>query len=159
MKRVKILNSKEAKELISLINSRFGSSFRTACGFLMTNNKRVFLINKEISLLNTKNLIMSRIGLYFVRIEEKFTNNRVRLSIEGAQLVGKTATENVVEIDKEEVKAWFSGEDLTLKNIPKNVTPGFVILKYNNNFLGCGLLKDNKIKNYVPKERRVKLYA
>jgi len=33
---------------------------------------------------------------------------------------------------------------------------GYFLIKYNDDFLGCGKSTGNKILNYVPKARRVK---
>ena len=37
------------------------------------------------------------------------------------------------------------------------VTDGYVILKYKNFFLGCGLLKEGKLKNMIPKAKRIRV--
>ena len=33
---------------------------------------------------------------------------------------------------------------------------GFVAIKYQDDFLGCGDASENKITNYIPKTRRLK---
>ena len=44
------------------------------------------------------------------------------------------------------------GQDLQLSTDLK----GFVIIKNKDNFLGCGKVAENKILNFIPKERRTK---
>jgi len=85
-------------------------------------------------------------GLYFGTLEE----SGIRLSIEGSFLVGKLAKRNVVELDDEMAKRWMSGGDLELP------VRGYVILKWRNFFLGCGKGNGKVVKNYVPKERRIR---
>ena len=86
-------------------------------------------------------------GLYFGTLEE----NGIRLSIEGAFIVGRIAKKNVIELDDDMAMAWMSGRDLELP------VRGYVILKWRNYFLGCGKGNGKIVKNYVPKERRLKI--
>jgi len=88
--------------------------------------------------------------MYFCEID----NKGIRLSIEGTQIIGQKATKNVVELNEEETKKWFKGEDLDKEC--KDCS-GFVILKHKNDFLGNGKYSNGKILNYVGKVRRVKI--
>ena len=78
----------------------------------------------------------------------------IRLSIEGSQIVGLKAAKNVVDLDEEETKRWFKGEDLEKEC--KDCS-GFVVLRHKNDFLGTGKYTNGKILNYVSKTRRVNL--
>jgi len=44
------------------------------------------------------------------------------------------------------------GNELEIKTGKK----GFLIMKYKNNFLGCGKASELKIGNFIPKSRRLK---
>jgi len=155
MEELRILNKKEIKSVLYLLKERFGCEIDFDFGMLKSRSGKIYLITKDVSKLNLKKLRISRTGIYFATYEEKFKNNKIRLSIEGAQMVGALAKKNILEIDDLQLKKWFFGEDLVVKNA-FNLSDGFVILKYKNDFIGCGLLKQNTVKNYVPKERRVK---
>ncbi|AEH24117.1 methyltransferase RsmF C-terminal domain-like protein [Pyrococcus yayanosii] len=86
-------------------------------------------------------------GVYFGKIEK----DGIRLTIEGAFLVGPKATKNVIELDDKRALAWLKGED-----VPVNVKGrAWVILKWKDYWLGGGRLVDGVVKNYVPKERRL----
>ncbi|MEM2121219.1 MAG: hypothetical protein QXU20_00990 [Candidatus Woesearchaeota archaeon] len=155
MEQLKILNKKEIKKIISLINERFGCNFDFDFGMLKSSSGKIYLVTKDFSKIDFRKLKISRVGIYFANYEEKFKKNKIRLSIEGTQLVGPLSNKNVLEVNETELRKWFFGEDLVVRN-HNNVSDGFVILKYNNDFIGCGLLKQGTLKNYVPKERRVK---
>jgi NOL1/NOP2/fmu family ribosome biogenesis protein len=86
--------------------------------------------------------------MYFCEIDRQ----GIRLSIEGSQIVGPKAVQNVVEISEEEAKRWLKGEDLEKECKDCN---GFVILKHNKDFLGNGKYKNGRILNYVGKARRI----
>ena len=77
-------------------------------------------------------------------------NGELRLSIEGSQIIGKGSDKNIADI--EDTRAWLRGEDLELVGDYS----GFVIIRHNKDFLGCGRYKEGKILNFVPKARRLK---
>ena len=54
------------------------------------------------------------------------------------------------DADKQAEK-WLKGEDLDIKD-----TNDFKIIKNNNKIIGCGKSTTEQIKNFVPKERRIK---
>lgn len=89
-----------------------------------------------------------RRGVYFGRIE----SDGIRLTIEGAFLIGSRATKNVVELDDERARRYLAGESVEV-----DVPDGWVLLKWRSYYLGSAKAKDGKLLNYVPKERRLRL--
>ena len=71
------------------------------------------------------------------------------------QIFGKYATKNILELTKEQTKTIIEGFDLDIEK--SNCSDGYVIFKYKNFFLGCGLLKDGKLKNMIPKAKRIRV--
>ena len=151
MPELKILNSKEIKEMYELIERQWGAKIKIDLGFLKNNKNRVFIISKDISKIETSRLRINSVGMYFCEIDDR----GIRLSIEGTQIVGAKATKNVVELNEEETKKWFKGEDLEKEC--KDCS-GFVILKNKKDFLGTGKYTNGRILNYVGKSRRVNVY-
>ena len=148
MPELKILNSREIKEIYKLIEEHWGAKVKLGYGFLKNNKNRVFVISKDISKIDISKLRLNSIGMYFCE-----TNNLgIRLSIEGSQIIGPKATKNVVGLNEEETKKWFKGEDLEKEC--KDCS-GFVILKHKNDFLGNGKYANGRILNYVGKTRRI----
>lgn len=100
---------------------------------------------------NCEKLKLRRVsqGIYFGTIER----DGLRLSIEGSFLVGPRARKNVVEVGREEAEEWMGGSDLVLDELKG--TGRYVIIKSGPYFLGCGKVKENRIINFVPKNRRV----
>jgi NOL1/NOP2/fmu family ribosome biogenesis protein len=149
MDNLKILNSRETKNIHSKLKERFGFEKSLDSAFLINNKNRVYIINKDFSKIDTKKLRINSVGLYFGEINK----SEVRLSIEGAQLIGKDCSKNILELDEKETKEWLKGFDL-YKDIKDK---GFIILKHKEDFLGCGKAVEAKILNYVPKNRRLKV--
>ena len=149
MPELKILNSKEIKEILKLIEAQWGAKLKLDYAFLKNQKNRIFIINKNIGKIELEKLRINSVGMYFCEIDKV----GIRLSIEGSQIVGPKATKNIAEINEEQTKQWFKGEDLDING---NYS-GFVIIKHNNDFLGTGKYKAGRILNYVGKSRRVNL--
>ena len=147
----KVLNSKEVRALADMVKQQWGcglSDLSESCGFLEGKNGDIFLISRDIERLDLERLRIDSLGLYFG--EQK--NSELRLSIEASQLIGKAATRNVVEIDDSEFKDWIRGNDL--EKSPDDCS-GYVLVRHNTDFIGCGRCKEGKILNFVLKARRV----
>ena len=148
MLELKILNSKEIKEVTKLIGDQWDSDLKLDYGFLKSAKNRIFLINKEISKIDLTKLRINSMGMYFCELDER----GIRLSIEGSQLIGPHAKKNVVEINSLESRNWLRGEDLEKECLSIS---GSVIIKNKNDFLGCGKYNNGKILNFVSKTRRI----
>jgi NOL1/NOP2/fmu family ribosome biogenesis protein len=149
MQNLKILNKKEVKNIFSIIKKQFDADVKLNYVFLINNKNRLYIVNKEVFDINIDKLKINSFGLYF----GEFRGDGLRLSIEGSQLIGPKAKKNVLELDNKQAREWLKGYDSSLKSKEK----GFVIIKHKNDFLGCGKVVENKILNYVPKTRRLRV--
>lgn len=150
MPELKILNSREIKELYSMIEKQWNAKIKLDCGFLQNSKGRIFIINRDISEIDISKLRINSIGMYFC----EHGKTGIRLSIEGSRIVGPKAAKNIVELDEMETRKLFKGEDLEKEC--KDCS-GFVILKNKSDFLGTGKYTNGKILNYVSKTRRVNI--
>ena len=147
MQKLKILNKKQTKEILNLIKKQFGADIKLDYAFLKNEKGKVYLINKDISKIYIDKIKINSLGLYFAEIR----NNEIRLSIEGSQIIGPKATKNIIEMNEQQVKEWMQGNYLEVKS---NYN-GFLIIKHNDDFLGCGKYRDGKLFNFVSKARRI----
>lgn len=145
---LKILKSKEAKEILAMIKLQWDAEPKLDYAFLLSERERVYVVNRDILMIDISKVRMNSLGIYF----GEWKNNELRLSIEGSQIIGPFAKKNVVELDEEEMLKWFKGEDFK----KETTAQGFVIVKHKNDFLGCGKIKEGTLLNFVPKVRRVK---
>ncbi len=166
MKNLAILNSKEIKKINNLIKDQFGVLFDFSYyTVLLSPKKKIYIVNKDVFDLDLKKIRVNSMGLYFANVK----NNEIRLSIEGSQLVGPIANESIIELTDEEMEQWIQGIDLdTSEHFPHPYIPPdkkehmsifgqnqFVIVKYNNDYIGCGKIIKDKVLNFVPKTRRI----
>ena len=68
------------------------------------------------------------------------------------QVFGRHATKNVVHLTSEQSRIFFAGSSQVLE---ANVEPGYVVVFYNGDVLGCGLYSHGKLVSQLPKERRI----
>ena len=145
-----VLNNREAKRILDRVDEQWGveSSFLLKTFSLVLSEKqKVYLINREIHSIDSSELSISSVGLYFANVKDA----EVRLSIEGSQLIGPHATKNVFEITRDQVEDWIRGRDLETTQ----ALSGYVIVRCDKDFIGCGHFKDGIITNFVPKNRRI----
>lgn len=149
---IKILNTNEKKEIQNKLKEQFGIN-KIPGILLKRGQERIFLYQgdlspKEISKLDLAKINLERVGVYFC----KFQNNEIRLSIEGTQILKNQITKNIFELNKEQLEIWMKGNELNISTGKK----GFLIIKYKEDFLGCGKASTEKITNFIPKNRRLK---
>jgi len=145
---LKILNKKEIKKILEKLNNQFGFEGELDYVFLLNNKDRIYLMTKDLAKIKIDSLRINSMGLYFAELPR----DEIRLSIEGSQLVGKHCNKNILELTQKEGKDWLKGFDLARKE-----EKGFYLLKHEDDFLGCGRAVDDKILNFVPKNRRLKV--
>ena len=144
--QLKILNTKEKKMVFNMLKNQFGYGKKLDYVFLQGKD-RLYTINRDIERIDEKKLNIDTMGLYFGTI----SNDEIRLSIEGSQIIGKDCKKNILELNEREMKDWLMGKELDKKTGLR----GFVLLKHKNDFLGTGRIKDNIVLSYVPKSRRI----
>ncbi len=145
-KNLEILNSKEIKKLMNLLDEQFGYQEKPDFAFLISNKEKFYIINKDIDNINYEKLRIDSAGLYI----GKFLKDGFRLSIEGSQLFGPKCKKNILNINDYQKHDWLKGNDLEIEQ-----KDGLYLLKWNEDFLGCAKIKENHALNSVPKARRL----
>ncbi len=156
------MKRKEASSLLEQIGEEYGCDAKILLidryVFFISDKNKVYIINEELKDIDTQTLRINSFGLYFCEINR----GKIRLSIEGSQIIGPIATKNVTEFDDVTAKKWIMGEDIEEWT---EETKGFTIIKHNvkaandkimTDFLGCGKYKEQRILNFIPKQRRIK---
>ncbi|MFH1505412.1 MAG: hypothetical protein ABIE94_00270 [archaeon] len=146
MQKLQILNTRDVKDIIKKLKEQFGYEEKLDYVVLQNNKGKIYLISRDLVNIETQNLRVDTLGLYFGKQEA----DGIRLSIEGSQIIGPKATKNIIELEDEDRDLWVKGYDMDMAG-----ELGFVIIKNKDDFLGCGKLKNNKLYNYVPKSRRL----
>lgn len=148
---IQILNKKQEQEVIDYLNRQFGVD-KIPGRLMKMGEERIFLFCGDATdeeLYRMERIVpVERVGFYFAKI----IRDEFKLSIEGSQVIKGKANKNIFELDREQAEKWMRGEELNIKTGKK----GFLIMKYGDDFLGCGKASEEKIGNFVPKMRRLK---
>jgi NOL1/NOP2/fmu family ribosome biogenesis protein len=148
MQKLHIMNKREATGFLEQVNSQWGSALGYDHIFL-DQGERIYAATPDIFPLDDKALRIDSVGLYFAaRVKRD-----LRLSVEGSQIVGKTATLNVIALDDRQIAEWMRGDDIRIEHVDSP----YAIVRGGDDFYGCGKVKDGKLLNHFPKSRRVQL--
>ena len=121
--------------------------------------ERIYVFKKELryiyNFLKEKKIRLENLGIYFGKLKK---NDKIQLSIEGSQLVGKTAKKNVIEIKNYDELKKFLTEEKNLKVEDFNVEKhNFPIVKYKDYIVCSAASLENEIKSLFPKNAKKQL--
>ncbi len=146
---INFITSSEKKDIIFNLDKQFG--IKELPYLLIKTGKekiRAFtghLSKDEIRKLSRK-INIEIIGIYLIRKEHDF-----RLSLDATMLLKPRIKNNILAISDEHLKEWMRGNDLIIKMQRQTL-----VIKHNDDFIGCGRSTGEKIANYIPKDRRLR---
>jgi hypothetical protein len=147
--KLRVIEKNERKRILDFLEERFGLKRNIFSNLLFVSNPKgkVFAVNRNVAEFAKENEIAC-LSLPFVRMNGNIKPTSVML-----QFFGNYATKNVIDLEKKEAVEFIKGSDIFLSS--SECSEGYVILKYKDFVLGCGLLKNGKIKNMLPKAKRM----
>ena len=87
-------------------------------------------------------------------------SDEIRLSFDAIYALKNQITKNIIELDDAQASEFLKGRDIALtdkdKEKFKGETRGFKIIRHKDEFLGTCKLTEDRIINYMPKERRLR---
>ncbi len=146
MRNLKPLNARERKHVLAILERQFGFSHAFPYLLFINTKRRIYIINREIDRLELDQLRVDTYGLYFGELFD----DAIRLSVEGSQIVGKHATRHIVDLDRSQFEAWMKRFNIPLSKDPGE---GFLLVRHNTDFVGCGKFVQGSLHNYLPKSR------
>ncbi|MDI6730160.1 MAG: hypothetical protein QMD06_01290, partial [Candidatus Altarchaeum sp.] len=128
------------EKFLNYLDERFGIKKENFFDYdFDTDGERLNIFSAGINNKNLEGLIIKSTGLRAGKYFKNIRNGRVKLKISTnfAQIFGRYATKNVLQIHDAQVKEYIRGSDL--ENIrPLKVEEGEVIIKWNENVIGVG---------------------
>ena len=151
MTYIKILNQYEKAGIERKLQEQFGITHVPGM-IVQRGEERLFLFGGDFTEEEIKKLeacaFIERMGVYFAKI----IGNDIRLSIEGSQILKDQIMKNIFDLNPSQAEEWMMGRELPIKTGKHS----FLIMKYGSDFLGTGKASDEKIGNFIPKNRRLK---
>ena len=162
MRNINFLNSKDYKVIAKQINEQWDADYAFEDFVVRTHKDKIYIVSRDLETIDFEKYNIEAVGMYFAHISD---SGELRLSVEGAQLIGPMAKKNVIEIGKL-AKFWMGGQDVPFETD----CTGMVIVKDKKDYLGCGKVKTKEVDvydengthkemqkvilNFVPKTRR-----
>lgn len=154
--QIDFIKKAEKREIIEQLSQQFGIS-EIPFLLLRSGKERIRAysgsLSKDEILEFNKTVNIEAIGLYFARQSPERENTEIRLSTDAIHLLREQINKGIIELNREQTEDWFRGKDIFIEN---KSLKGFVILKNKDNFVGCGKIAQDRILNFLPKERRIK---
>jgi NOL1/NOP2/fmu family ribosome biogenesis protein len=143
------LTKKETQEILDKLNEQFGIS--EIPGILVQiGQERIFLFQGSLNEEEIKKLErivpIERVGIYFCKIQD----DKIRLSIDGTQLLKDQIKKNIFELENEkQLEDWMHGREILLDDFEfdkKNLSKSAITVKpksdsYFNNYSAKNLTK------------------
>jgi NOL1/NOP2/fmu family ribosome biogenesis protein len=154
---INILNKKQKERFNNFLEENYNIEIKGQIIKQSNNKLRIFTGNLSEHELNILmgTVRVETIGLYLAKIDDKNPEN-IRFSFD-ASFLAKNVKKNVLEVNDFQATEWFKGNDIEIEsNTHTPYTYQYIFLKYKDEIVGCGKIAENKILNFVPKERRIK---
>jgi NOL1/NOP2/fmu family ribosome biogenesis protein len=149
--QAKKMSEDEVEALKRIIEKNYGCKVDfSSYDCYITKRNEVFLARKNLEEKLVKKA--SYFGFYFGKLKR---NEKIQLSVEGSQLVGKNANKNIAILNDENISRFMEGLECKWEILINCETNNFVLIKHVKDFFGCGILRENKIESLIPKARRI----
>ncbi len=92
-------------------------------------------------------------GLVIARV-----NRSVKPTTNLFQVFGRLVERNTISLGRDQALRYLAGGDITVGAEDRiDAYPGYVLIKYDEYPLGCGLFQEGQIKNMLPRAKRLEV--
>ena len=152
--KTELLDKTKKKKILEKLEEAYGVSKLPHLFIKTAKNKyRIYSgsLSKEEIIELVKNVNVELIGTRLCTIDDD--DVRLTFDVMNLQIIKKKINKNIFEIPDNEVEKWLRGNNIEIETKSKEK---FLAIKHKKDFLGIGVNQRDHIKNYVPKERRIK---
>jgi NOL1/NOP2/fmu family ribosome biogenesis protein len=143
------LRKRESDKVKELLLETYGFIAPKGWLFYYLGNNKVWVLKEEFLSLPIGSLNVEVMGIYFCHFEPDV----FRLSTEGAMIVGKTASKNILQITEKEAEELIRGFDIDKET---GLDADYIILKSPSGIIGVGKNHRTKILCQIKKQRRIR---
>ncbi|MGB9598716.1 MAG: NIP7 pre-PUA domain-containing protein [Minisyncoccales bacterium] len=151
--QVNFLKKEEVAKIEKTLQEQYRVDFSLQSFSLFSIGNKIFLFSKDIEKIKEEILKIKifSFGLFF----GQFKKNKILLSLEGAQMVGKKAKKNVVLLNENSLRNFLLGFNVLDAKEFRCEPDAFLLLKYRGEIVGLGQKKKNYIENLTLKTKRL----
>ena len=152
---LEILGKEDIDRLQGILDKNFGGEFDLKnYGVMLGSEERIWIASKDVFLFEFGRLPVNSVGINFGKMKR---NEKFRLTIEGAQMVGRTAERNIAKVKDEDAEKFLRGEDIIAIENVKCDEHNFVLVKtLSGRIIGSAMIAEGLLKNFLPKSRRIR---
>ncbi len=143
------LRKRESDNIKELLLDTYGFKMPNDWMLYYLGNFRVWVLRDEFFELPLDKLNVEVMGFYLCYFDGKL----LRLSIKGAEIVGKSADKNVLDITEREAEDLIRGFDVDKET---ELDAEYIILKSPKGIIGVGRNHKHKVLCQIKKNRRVR---
>ena len=134
-----------SSEVARLWKSRFGIPEKAFAGYRFFRKAQSIWM---ISASELPNLSYEALGMRIMNLKDR----PWKPTTCALQILGKHATKNLVHLNETQAMTFLEGKSLP---VDTNLEPGYVVVLYREEVLGCGLYSRGIVVSQLPKERRM----
>jgi NOL1/NOP2/fmu family ribosome biogenesis protein len=135
----------ENSVVAELWNSRFGVATQAFDGFrFFRKSHSVWVISDS----HIPKLSYETLGMRIMNLKDR----PWKPTTCALQIFGRSATKNLIQLDEPSAKIFLTGGSQSIESVSE---PGYVVVFYRGEVLGCGLYSHGKLISQLPKERRM----
>ncbi len=138
----------EVKRGLKYIEERFGIPPEVFDGYSFFVQSDIWIASREMENFELK--VFKRKGIRFLRVSKK----GFKWTTAAMQIFGHLAKKNVVYLSQGDAQRFIRGYDIDIGDI-KDVEEGQVIVKCGEDILGSAIFRNGRLKNQIPKGRRI----
>ncbi|MDD4352823.1 MAG: hypothetical protein PHN56_00035 [Candidatus Nanoarchaeia archaeon] len=143
------LRKREVDTIKDLLLENYGFVTPKSWMLYYLGKEKVWILKEEFFNLPLEKFNVETMGFYLCHFE----HNIFRLSIQGAQIVGETATKNILDISLKDAWELLRGFDIDKET---NLEATYIILRTEAGIIGVGKNHKTKILCQIKKNRRVR---
>ncbi len=135
----------DRSEVVELWHSRFGIPKNEFDGFQFFRKAQSIWAISDSKL---PNLSYEALGMRIMSLKDRLW----KPTTSALQIYGKHASKSLVHLDDEQSRIFLAGGSQPFQS---DSEPGYVVVFYRGEVLGCGLYSHGKLVSQLPKERRM----
>jgi len=143
-------------KFVDYIKERFDFSPDDFKGYVfISDEKRVYVTTEECAQTGHLPKAFRSYGIIAGRIQR--SGRITKPTTNFFQIFGKFAKRNFIELTEEQKESFIRGQDIKPENTSHVTSDGYVIVKFKEHVIGCGLLKSRILYNQLPKTRILRI--
>jgi NOL1/NOP2/fmu family ribosome biogenesis protein len=149
--RAQFLTKRELRAINDRIERTYGVRLDENTYHYFLRGRDLYRIARDLERVDIDQVKEIFAGLYVCEVLDE----TVRFSIEGSQIIGSSAKDRVVILEKDEWYRWLERCDIEDERFLELESGFYLVRNDAGDFFGSGLVRDGALRSWIPKGRAV----